>query len=462
MKKSISRDTFSRMLNSERKKTIAKSIYAAESFSGRAFDSGIATATNSSSPAELNHQNIQTDIRLAFGKPGTNNGTIGTHPDFAELADTENQENHFICSLFLDIKNSTRLTFIYELHEVVAIKNTILKAAADTVRAMDGHVHRFMGDAMLAFFGGKKQSIEDSIVNAINCTSVLEALMTGTIIPVLEQTYYQDPKADYLGFRIGLDFGSTEKVLWSSYGLRGVSEVTPTSFYVDVASKLQSIAGKNKAMLGDSILSEIDFPADYRKVRSRTQTNAKGEREIIDTPTLPRTYTDREGKQHTYKVWELSHEKYRDILPFDPELKESFTSSNCLSCNGITYKCYRSIGEHLIEYPSVSSTLEKKESLRFKITLGRDVYQTQKFPLELQLIKTNHGKEAQLFKSMGRYLYPKKTIFRDTNSQSPFFTGDSHVHHDSTAYRGLHTMEAVIKDADGEIIFRDYIGVYIK
>ncbi|MCQ4301447.1 adenylate/guanylate cyclase domain-containing protein [Pseudomonas songnenensis] len=450
------------MLNNERKKTFTKSVYASESFSDQSFHSRTVITSDSSTPTEFNQETIQSDIRSAFGKPGTNNGTIGTHPDFRELADTDNQEHHYICSLFLDIKNSTRLTFIYDLHEVVAIKNTILKAAVDTVRAMDGHVHRFMGDALLAFFGGKQQSKEESIVNAINCTSVLEALMTGTIIPVLEQTYYQDPKADYLGFRIGLDYGPNDKVLWSSYGLRGVSEVTPTSFYVDVASKLQGIAGKNKAMLGDSILSEVDFPDDFTRVRSRTQINAKGECETIETPTLPRTYTDKAGKQHRYKVRELSHEKYRDLLPFGPELKQSFLTSRCVNCSGVLFKCYRSINGHLIEYPSVSSALNKKESLTFKTTLSREVYQNHNFPLELQLIKTNHGKEAQLFKNMGIYRYPKKIVFRDTNFSSPFFAGDSHTHHDSTAYRGLHTMEAIIKDADGVVIFRDFIGVFIK
>ncbi|MCR4510576.1 adenylate/guanylate cyclase domain-containing protein [Pseudomonas sp. 32.2.56] len=462
MRNSISRSSFARMLDTERRKTPSKSFVATESLSGHAFDSINEVMASSSAPAEINQDNIQSDIRTAFHKIGINNGTIGTHPDFLALAETDAQENHYICSLFLDIKNSTRLTFIYDLPDVVAIKNTILKAAAETVRALDGHVHRFMGDALLAFFGGKTQSKEDSIVNAINCTSVLEALMTGTIIPVLEQTYSQDPKADYLGFRIGLDYGSDENVLWASYGVKGVYEVTPTSFYVDVAAKLQGIAGKNKAMLGDSILSEIDFPEAYTKIRTRTQTNSQGNQETIPTPILPRTYTDREGKQHKYKVRELLHTHYRDLLPFTPELKEALPNSRSVSCSGISFKCYKQTDDQLIDYPSVSSALEKRSSLKFKLTLEREVYTTQKFPLELQLIKTNHGKEAQSFNKMGIFRLPKKTIFRDTSSQSRFFTGDSHTHHDSTAYRGLHTMEAIVTNANGVVIFRDFIGVYIK
>ena len=51
------------------------------------------------------------------------------------------------------------------------------------------------------------------------------------------------PKLNYedypFGIRIGIDYGPKEKVYWSSYGYLNMSEVTATSFYVDVASKLQ-------------------------------------------------------------------------------------------------------------------------------------------------------------------------------------------------------------------------------
>jgi adenylate cyclase len=48
---------------------------------------------------------------------------------------------------------------------------------------------------------------------------------------------------DNLGVRIGLDYGRDRDVLWSSYGYPGVDEVTATSFFVDVAAKLQQAAG---------------------------------------------------------------------------------------------------------------------------------------------------------------------------------------------------------------------------
>ncbi|WP_448108840.1 nucleotide-binding domain-containing protein [Pseudomonas azerbaijanoccidentalis] len=451
------------MLDSEIKKSVRKSSVVMDGALSPVFESlGGYIATASATPEVFSQESIQKDIRTSFGRDGLNLNKIGTHPDFEHLAETDEQENHYICSLFLDIKNSTRLTFLYELHEVVAIKNTILKAAAEAVRAMDGHVHRFMGDALLAFFGGKSQDKDDSIVNAINCVSVLESLMTGTIIPVLEQRYAQSPKADYLGFRIGLDYGGEDDVLWASYGFRGVYEVTPTSFYVDVAAKLQSIAGKNKSMLGRSIMEEIDLPDSYTKIRTRTQTNIHGEKETVPFPNLPKTYSDREGVVHTYRVRELLHAKYRDLLPFSTELKESHPNSGVVSCSGITFKCYTVDAGTISEYPSVSRALEKMVQLKFKVHFDKDVYANQKFPLELKLTKQNHGREAQLKNQRGMFPITGKTIIRDRGFQTGFFLGDTHEHLDSTAYRGLHTMEAVVTDADRKVIFRDIIGVYIK
>ncbi|WP_159389496.1 hypothetical protein [Pseudomonas sp. S34] len=464
LKRSISRESFARMLDSEIKKSNKKKSFAMDAALGRASMESLNEHVEKSLATSdvFDQEAIQQDIRTSFRRDGVNQSKIGTHPDFVHLAETDDQENHYICSLFLDIKNSTRLTFIYELHEVVAIKNTILKAAAETVRAMDGHVHRFMGDALLAFFGGKAQDKDDSIINAINCVSVLESLMTGTIIPVLEQKYFQNPKADYLGFRIGLDYGSHDDVLWASYGFRGVYEVTPTSFFVDVAAKLQGIAGKNKSMLGRSIMEEIDLPEDYTKIRTRTQKNKNGEIETIPLPNLPKSYTDREGRVHTYKVRELDHAKYRDLLPFATELKESHPNSMVVSCPGISFKCFIADGNTLVEYPSVSRMLNKNLSLKFKVIFDKSVHASQDFPLELKLTKRNHGTEAQLKGQRGTFPITKTSVIKDNNYLTSFFRADPQIHTDSTAYRGLHTMEAVVTDAKGAVIFKDIIGVYIR
>src|SRR3569833_3943192 len=111
---------------------------------------------------------VQKIVRPRIGKDGVNTGAIGPHPDFAHLKGTDQTVFHHITTLFLDIENSTRLSLLMPLEDVLRIKNGILKAASEMVRSFDGHVHRFMGDAVMAFFGGSETSAEDAALAAIN------------------------------------------------------------------------------------------------------------------------------------------------------------------------------------------------------------------------------------------------------------------------------------------------------
>jgi len=398
---------------------------------------------------------IQKQIRPAFGKAAVNTSTIGAHPDFRHLAGTSMTDRHHVCSLFLDIKNSTRLSFLYELDDVYWIKNLILRVASESVRAMDGHVHRFMGDALLAFFGSKSILRDDSVVNAINCASVLQATMERTIIPVLGEEGFD---ARDIGFRVGLDYGSDHQVLWSSYGFSSVFEVTATSFYVDVAAKLQSMARKNAVMLGSNILEVMDFPEAFVQ-KKRVMDN----KEWKEIDTLNKTYTDRQGVQHKYKVRELRAEAYRDLLPFPTELKEKFPGSKAVSFDGIEFKCYTTGKTSNQHYPSISRTLEKEQGLEFILIIDKRVHDRTSFPLKVIFTKRNHGKEAEQDNSEGKFpVLTEEVIVEQKNWYQPFFAGRTVKASEGTRYRGLHTMEAEVFNAENSLIFRDFIGVYIR
>jgi len=462
MKKGISRGGFDAIVKETRKsRELNKSALSKsfESFESYAYDSTfiLKESSESASPAVyLEEGNIlQREVRKAFGKTGINNQPIGAHPDFTNLIGTKQQEYHHVCSLFIDIKNSTRLSFLFDLEDVFLIKNSLLKAAIETVRSMDGHVHRLMGDALLAFFGSKSKKFEDSIIDAINCAALLESLMVGTFIPYLGE---HGMDVDYLGFRIGLDFGPDQKVLWGAYGLSDVAEITATSFYVDVAAKLQSMAARNKAMLGESILEHIDFPSDY--VRKKIQ---KRNGETFEVDHLNKTYTDSIGKIHRYKVRELKHDAYRDLLPYSPDLKNGFIGSKIVPYEGIDYRCYvRTNEERSEEYVSVSKALDKGAKLEFRVKIDKNVLLAASLPLTVRFTKRNHGIEAAAKGDAG--VYPKQTkvvLPKGTDLSNYFYPGETIVELESTSYRGMHTMTAEVYNSENSLIFRDIIGIYI-
>ena len=228
-----------------------------------------ALAKSSALATQGNEYEVQRPIRSWLGKTTAfNDGKIGAHPDFLHLSGTDGFQYHYVTTMFVDIKNSTRLAIKYDLETVQWIKNSILRAASEVVRALDGHVHRFMGDALMAFFGGSSVHKESSALAAINCSAFLRLLMEVSVIPSL-QTRGIDIRD--LGFRVGLDFGDDSQVLWSSYGYSNVQEVTATSFHVDVSAKLQGMAAKDAAMLGQGLIDFLDFPETFYKIKNENR-----------------------------------------------------------------------------------------------------------------------------------------------------------------------------------------------
>ena len=141
----------------------------------------------------------------------------------------------------------------------------------------DSHVHRIMGDAVLAYFGGPGQKAEQGAIDALNCASVLRYFVENSVVPRLNEEGFDEA----FGIRIGIDYGPKEKVLWSSYGYPGMNEVTATSFHVDVASKLQHAAGKNQIMLGQSIIEFLDLPEELLRMKTHDRDGS-----AVDDPYI--------------------------------------------------------------------------------------------------------------------------------------------------------------------------------
>lgn len=402
-------------------------------------------AEDSLLPSDEKEFSIQKPIRDWFDKVDLNNKPIGTHPDFLHLSKTNIAEYHHITTLFLDIMNSTRLALLYDLETVVHIKNTILRGASEVVRALDGHVHRFMGDALMAYFGGKKQKKEDSIMAALSCAAMLQLFMKESVLPNLEA---QNVDSEDIGFRIGIDFGDDKEVLWSSYGYTDVHEVTATSLYVDRASKLQSMASKDCVMLGANLINFIDFP--FTEIKTRIKDGCKENVEFLK-PNL----TDKDGVRCDYKIKQLEANKFGCLLPVPTELKSSMFSDVVSKIAGVSFTAIVREGEtdDYVPYKSLSRCLKKNCSIRFELRIPKHQLDGYRLPLRGQFIKQNYGAEALSAESLEKEIIH----FEISSNKIEILKNYQNV----TAYRGLHTLTAEIYDQRNQPIFKDIIGVHI-
>ncbi|MGH2649502.1 MAG: adenylate/guanylate cyclase domain-containing protein, partial [Ginsengibacter sp.] len=176
------------------------------------------------------------------------NATIGLHPDFKHLKGTNETEYHYIVSIFIDIHGSTNLFKKYDLEDNFSITNTIQSAAIHTVLALGGHVQRLQGDGVFAYFGGKNITKSKAVELAVTACSMFTYFMEKDLKKVFNEGGVEDIKT-----RIGMDFGNDSDVLWATFGVQDVNELTTLSLHTSLASKMQSKACRNGINVGQNI-----------------------------------------------------------------------------------------------------------------------------------------------------------------------------------------------------------------
>ena len=404
--------SFDRVFDRSIQKSMGAPGYGLESFSEGvqqlAMDSSEMLASSNVAEAEFG---IQEAIRGLFGKKRTNAHSIGGHPDFQHLDTPGMTDYGFNVSLFLDIKGSTKLGLVYTPEEVFFIKNTIIRCAIETIRAFDGHVHRIMGDAVLAFFRSDGISARDAAIDAINCGCYLVEFMRQLVAPKLRDNNV----ADDVGIRVGVDYGQHHDVLWGMYGFQGSSEVTATSYFVDVAAKLQQSAPRNRVMIGESIRSLLDIHDGM------TELKRINSGEAVEQYVMP-NYTGADGKPVNYKKYVLKQEKYFSLLP-KPEWHDAPIKITALlkAKDNVIYQDPEA-------YHACSRVLSKGVGIAFKARFSLP-YTTEKVQVRFRV--KNHGQEA------GDDLGYEVDVDAQYNRERGEYWAS---HWRDTAYTGLHYM----------------------
>lgn len=443
------RKSFEDLLDIKESRVLAKSASAMD-IANESMDFG---SSRSGLPSVQEEHTAQRPIRQWFGRAtAVNQGRIGCHPDFLHLEGTDKKEFHHITTMFVDIKNSTRLALRYPLDQVQHIKNSILRAASETVRAMDGHVHRFMGDALMAYFGGKTQSKESTAMAAVCCAAMLRTLMQQVVVPTLNAR--QIDAAD-IGFRVGIDFGDDAEVLWSSYGFSEVNEVTATSFHVDSSAKLQSMASKDCSMLGGNLLKFLDFPSVLT-----SQKFEKRDGESVPVNFMRPNYRMSDGSSQNYSIRELNYDVFSTLLPIPTELKQQIVPTRIVALDGVRF-CANIIDQQggVTAYPSMSACLKKNLKIKFTLTAEPRSLDGLRQPVHGRFTKNNFGLEAERGEQnceevINFNFRPTVGAFKAPMACVQSFERD-------TAYRGVHIVTAELVEAGGRVVFREAIGVHI-
>ncbi|TJZ63308.1 hypothetical protein FAZ15_03240 [Sphingobacterium olei] len=183
---------------------------------------------------------------------------LGLHPDFANLKYSESLEDHYIVSMFVDIKGSTNLFKKYTTRTVWIITNTIQRAAIHTCLIFEGYVHRLQGDGLFIYFGGKDVTPEVAVNRALQFSSVFTYFVKEDL-----KNIFIEQGVENIYTRIGVDLGYDRDVIWGIAGIGEISEVTTCSLHTSLASKMQGKAVSNGVVIGDHIKKENPLLIDY-------------------------------------------------------------------------------------------------------------------------------------------------------------------------------------------------------
>lgn len=220
--------------------------------------------TNNQFKAILNRiedKEIASEMRTfseQLGRPVSYNQQLGLHPSFAHLKNTDNVEEHYIVSVFIDIKGSTNLFKKFDKETNFLITSAIIKAGIHTALIFGGYVHRLQGDGMFLYFGDKNTDQQKAVESALQMVSVYTYFVKNDL-----KEYLSSQGIENISVRTGMDLGKKEDVLWGNSGIGEISEVTTCSLHTSLASKMQSSAIPNGVVVGqyvkDEIIGENDF-----------------------------------------------------------------------------------------------------------------------------------------------------------------------------------------------------------
>lgn len=399
---------------------------------------GVASESYAMDEMPMLFKDVKREIRRVFCKSGDVNETIGCHPDFIHLQNSNILENGYAVTMFFDIAGSTKLGKTYSPEMVFNIKNTVIRYVIEIIQAFDGHVHRIMGDAVMAFFRSNDKANSgreiDSAIDAVNAGIYILEFMEQVVRPELGDARAEHP----IGVRVGIDYAKEHDIIWGNYGASGAFEVTATSYNVDVAAKLQQAAETDHIMVGENLKALLGLGHEYLSVPFRYLKDENGKEFKRDYPYVRPNYRVG-GEQINYKQYVLDNQSFFTFLPYGIES----TNISVVLAAERDGKC--------IEYSCpCSESLDKGMSLTFKVTYNSLPYSK----LTLKSVKQNTGPDARAHTAIS----PTTRI-----KEMQYHNGAWHADvTEATSYHGLHHMKLAIMNEDDETVDETVFSIYIR
>jgi adenylate cyclase len=146
--------------------------------------------------------------------------------------------------MYADLVGSTKMSMTLPVDKVVTIVRAFSHEMSSVVEHHDGHVLKYVGDAVIAFFysGFNKYLACDK---AVRCAQSMVNVLKNGISPILNKYDYPE-----LMVKVGIDEGENVVV---QYAYDKSSQIDILGYTMNVAAKITSLTNPNRVSVGENL-----------------------------------------------------------------------------------------------------------------------------------------------------------------------------------------------------------------
>ena len=172
------------------------------------------------------------------------------------LSPTETEaERRHLTVMFCDLVGSTMLAAELDPEDLAEVIRRFQSTCATTLEHIGGHIARFMGDGILAYFG-YPQAHEDDAERAVRAGLDLVAKISRLLLP----------SGEPLQVRVGIATGLV--IVGETLGERSAQEQAAVGITPNLAARLQTAADPNAVLVAESTRRLLGNVFVYEAVRS--------------------------------------------------------------------------------------------------------------------------------------------------------------------------------------------------
>jgi len=164
--------------------------------------------------------------------------------------------------MYADLVGSTQMSMTLPVEKLVTIIRAFSHEMSSVVEIYNGHVLKYVGDAVIAFFtpGFNRYLTYDK---AVRCAKWMINVVKYGINPILNKFDYPE-----LSVKIGIDVGEIAVV---QYAYDRSSQIDILGYTMNVAAKITSLTNINKVSVGEKVyeLLHPEIRAEFHKLAYR-------------------------------------------------------------------------------------------------------------------------------------------------------------------------------------------------